>query len=141
MIKLQKEEASGDRDMTSLFQDWVPPKMDKLPGKRIEQAFEVTYSDKTTEVVWCKGLVKEVCPGNKKETKWLVTGSQKKFFGKGEAAFIEWDEVLDREGKTSLKKHKSTEKLDQNKWNQHGIGAWRYECNIADILRLKDEFN
>ena len=124
-MKLQEEEASGDRDMTSLFQDWVPPKMDKLAGKRIEQAFEVMYSDNTTEVIWCKDLVKEVCPCNERETKWLVTGSQKRYIGKGGAAFIEWDEVLDREGKISFKKHKSTDKLDPNEWNEHGIGAWR----------------
>ena len=141
MMKLQEEEASGDCDMTSLFQDWVPPKMDKLAGKRIEQAFEVTYSDNITEVIWCKGLVKEVCPGNERETRQLVTGSQKRYFGKGKAAFIEWDEVLDREGKISFKKHKTIEKLDPNKWNEHGIGAWRYKCNISDILRVKDDFN
>ena len=133
--QLKGDEAKGKSDISSLFQDWVPPKVHKLPGKRIEQALEFLCEDGKTEIRWCKGLVKEVCRG--RNDNWLVDGHTKKYYEKHEAAKIEWDNIVEDSG-TYIKKHTTIEPIDPKKWNKYISGGWRYEFDIDTIFGLNN---
>ena len=111
MMMIERAERSTKDSMYDNFQDWLPPALKDVVGERIDVCWPITINngtEKTTELVWCQGLVLNIVENDTVE--------------------VLWDAMPDIEG--FYESCEATCRLQSAKWRKMNKWGWRKDLDV-----------